>query len=315
MAEETAGLEPFPEDWERGLAVVAHPDDMEYGAAAAVARWTAAGQVGRLRPRDRRRGRHLDRCRPAEAGPIRRDEQIAELRGGRASTDVEFLGLPDGDDRRGPRAARRPRRGHPPAPARRRRCRSTSATRGAGRAGTTPTTAPSAGRCSTRCATPPTRGCSRIAGDGVGRRPVRGVQRQPAADPRGRRHRHLRRSACGRSRATAPTSRTSAATWPRRTSSSAAPRPSGRGRLRRRAGGHVRDHRLRSPCSPWAYGLAAGSPAWTRTRPAVPSTVTIDPSGIRSQARVRFATHGSPYSRGSSPRGRRRHRSRRPRRR
>lgn len=28
-------LEWFPEDWDRALAVVAHPDDMEYGAAAA----------------------------------------------------------------------------------------------------------------------------------------------------------------------------------------------------------------------------------------------------------------------------------------
>ena len=37
-------LEVFPEDWERGLAVVAHPDDMEYGAAAAVARWTRQGK-------------------------------------------------------------------------------------------------------------------------------------------------------------------------------------------------------------------------------------------------------------------------------
>jgi len=30
-------MEPVPEDWERALAIVAHPDDMEYGAAAAVA--------------------------------------------------------------------------------------------------------------------------------------------------------------------------------------------------------------------------------------------------------------------------------------
>ena len=37
-------LQVFPEDWERALAVVAHPDDMEYGAAAAVARWTAQGK-------------------------------------------------------------------------------------------------------------------------------------------------------------------------------------------------------------------------------------------------------------------------------
>ena len=38
-------LEPFPEDWQRALAVVAHPDDMEYGAASAVARWTDAGRT------------------------------------------------------------------------------------------------------------------------------------------------------------------------------------------------------------------------------------------------------------------------------
>ena len=37
-------LEPLPEDWDTALAVVAHPDDMEYGAASAVARWTAQGK-------------------------------------------------------------------------------------------------------------------------------------------------------------------------------------------------------------------------------------------------------------------------------
>lgn len=38
-------LASFPEDWTRGLAVVAHPDDMEYGAASAVARWTDQGKT------------------------------------------------------------------------------------------------------------------------------------------------------------------------------------------------------------------------------------------------------------------------------
>ncbi len=37
-------MEPLPEDWTRALAVVAHPDDMEYGAACAVAKWTGAGK-------------------------------------------------------------------------------------------------------------------------------------------------------------------------------------------------------------------------------------------------------------------------------
>ena len=31
-------LEPLFEGWQRGLAIVAHPDDLEFGAAAAIAR-------------------------------------------------------------------------------------------------------------------------------------------------------------------------------------------------------------------------------------------------------------------------------------
>ena len=45
---ETDAPEPLlphvPEDWNRALAVVAHPDDLEYGAASAIARWTAQGK-------------------------------------------------------------------------------------------------------------------------------------------------------------------------------------------------------------------------------------------------------------------------------
>src|SRR5690606_32794632 len=37
-------LEPVTEDWQRALCVVAHPDDMEFGTAAAVARWTDQGK-------------------------------------------------------------------------------------------------------------------------------------------------------------------------------------------------------------------------------------------------------------------------------
>ena len=37
-------LEPFDEPWSRALCVVAHPDDLEYGASVAVARWTAEGR-------------------------------------------------------------------------------------------------------------------------------------------------------------------------------------------------------------------------------------------------------------------------------
>ena len=38
-------LLPLPEDWDRALAVVAHPDDLEFGASSAIARWTAAGKT------------------------------------------------------------------------------------------------------------------------------------------------------------------------------------------------------------------------------------------------------------------------------
>ena len=31
-------MEPMPEDWERAVAVVAHPDDLEYGALRYVLR-------------------------------------------------------------------------------------------------------------------------------------------------------------------------------------------------------------------------------------------------------------------------------------
>ena len=36
-------LSPMPDDWQQALAIVAHPDDMEYGASSAVAGWTDAG--------------------------------------------------------------------------------------------------------------------------------------------------------------------------------------------------------------------------------------------------------------------------------
>ncbi|MET0904040.1 MAG: PIG-L deacetylase family protein [Acidimicrobiales bacterium] len=87
-------LEPLPEDWERGLAVVAHPDDMEYGAAAAVARWTGQGKwIGYVLVTDGEAG--IQSMPPETVGPIRRAEQVAGCREV-GVTDVEFLGLPDG---------------------------------------------------------------------------------------------------------------------------------------------------------------------------------------------------------------------------
>lgn len=87
-------LEPVPEDWESAVAIVAHPDDMEYGAAAAVARWTGQGKrIGYVLVTDGEAG--ISTMDPSEVGPLRRDEQIAACRAVGVD-EVEFLGLPDG---------------------------------------------------------------------------------------------------------------------------------------------------------------------------------------------------------------------------
>ncbi len=50
---ELARLQPSPEDWQRALAIAAHPDDMEYEASSTVARWTSQGIVLPINPADR----------------------------------------------------------------------------------------------------------------------------------------------------------------------------------------------------------------------------------------------------------------------
>src|SRR5262252_5005198 len=87
-------LEWLNEDWQRALAIVAHPDDLEYGAASAVARWTdqgktviyslvTSGEAG------------IDGMDPAEAGPLREREEVAGAAVVGVDT-VEFLGGADG---------------------------------------------------------------------------------------------------------------------------------------------------------------------------------------------------------------------------
>jgi LmbE family N-acetylglucosaminyl deacetylase len=87
-------LPHFPEDWTSALAVVAHPDDMEYGAASAVARWIAQGKsIAYVLVTDGEAG--ISTIPPDEVGPLRRAEQVASCAAVGVS-DVEFLGLPDG---------------------------------------------------------------------------------------------------------------------------------------------------------------------------------------------------------------------------
>lgn len=90
----TKQLQPIAEDWSAGLAVVAHPDDLEYGAAAAIARWTAQGKrITYCLATSGEAG--IDGLPPEQAGPLRE----AEERAGAAIVGVdtvEFLGHPDG---------------------------------------------------------------------------------------------------------------------------------------------------------------------------------------------------------------------------
>jgi LmbE family N-acetylglucosaminyl deacetylase len=94
MADTDPPLEPFPDDWERALVVMAHPDDMEYGGAAAVARWTGEGKdVAYVLVTRGEAG--IDGMEPAEAAVVREAEQRASCAEVGVDT-VEFLDHPDG---------------------------------------------------------------------------------------------------------------------------------------------------------------------------------------------------------------------------
>ncbi|MEU1693701.1 PIG-L deacetylase family protein [Streptomyces hirsutus] len=87
-------LAPMPDDWQRALAVVAHPDDLEYGCSAAIASWTDAGrEVTYVLATRGEAG--IDTLAPAECGPVREREQRASAAVVGVST-VEFLDHRDG---------------------------------------------------------------------------------------------------------------------------------------------------------------------------------------------------------------------------
>ena len=87
-------MKPMPEDWERAVAVVAHPDDLEYGAASAVARWTRQGKkVSYLLATRGEAG--IAGMAPAQTAPLRvaEEQRSAAVVG---VTDVQFLDHQDG---------------------------------------------------------------------------------------------------------------------------------------------------------------------------------------------------------------------------
>ena len=92
--DEIVRLEPLSEDWDRALCIVAHPDDMEFGSAAAVARWTAQGKdISYCLVTSGEAG--IDGIHPDESGPLREAEQIESCRIV-GVTKVDFLHQPDG---------------------------------------------------------------------------------------------------------------------------------------------------------------------------------------------------------------------------
>jgi LmbE family N-acetylglucosaminyl deacetylase len=87
-------MQPVPEDWERAVAVVAHPDDLEYGVASAVARWTGQGKtVTYLLVTRGEAG--IAGMPPEQTGPLRVDEERRSAAVVGVSL-VEFLDHADG---------------------------------------------------------------------------------------------------------------------------------------------------------------------------------------------------------------------------
>jgi LmbE family N-acetylglucosaminyl deacetylase len=90
-----AALPPLPDDsFRRVLCVVAHPDDVEYGTSAAVARWTARGvEVAYLLLTRGEAG--MDGSPPERTAGLRTEDELAAAAAVGVSR-VEFLDHPDG---------------------------------------------------------------------------------------------------------------------------------------------------------------------------------------------------------------------------
>ena len=93
-------LQPLDEDWSAALAVVAHPDDLEYGAASAISKWTSEGKrvVYLLATRGEA---GIDGMDPEQTASVRVQEEIAGAAVVGVDT-VEFLDHTDGIVEYGP---------------------------------------------------------------------------------------------------------------------------------------------------------------------------------------------------------------------
>ena len=93
MSDEQALL-ALDEEWQTALAVVAHPDDLEYGAASAVAKWTSEGKTVTYLLATRGEA-GIDGMLPDEASKVRSQEEIEGAKVVGVDT-VEFLDYTDG---------------------------------------------------------------------------------------------------------------------------------------------------------------------------------------------------------------------------
>jgi LmbE family N-acetylglucosaminyl deacetylase len=89
-------LRAFPDDWRSALVLVPHPDDPEYGIAAAVAKWTAGGKTVRYALASRGEA-GIAGMPPDRAGRVREAEQrrSAAIVGVDPVDGVDFWDFPD----------------------------------------------------------------------------------------------------------------------------------------------------------------------------------------------------------------------------
>jgi LmbE family N-acetylglucosaminyl deacetylase len=94
MPEDRPPLEPLEGPFSSVLCVVAHPDDIEYGTAAAVNRWVGEGAIVSYFLLTRGEA-GIDTMHPDEAARVREEEERESAR--RVGVEVvEFAGWPDG---------------------------------------------------------------------------------------------------------------------------------------------------------------------------------------------------------------------------
>jgi LmbE family N-acetylglucosaminyl deacetylase len=90
----TRNLEPIPDDWDVAVAIAAHPDDLEYGASSAIAKWTTAGKrAAYVLATSGEAG--IDAWEPERTRVVRQDEERASALAV-GVTSVDFLGFADG---------------------------------------------------------------------------------------------------------------------------------------------------------------------------------------------------------------------------